>query len=325
MKSANPKITVIIPLFNKQKWINRCVTSILNQSYTNIEILVVNDGSTDNSLAELDKIDDSKIQVINQINGGVSSARNTGIDKASGKYMAFIDADDEWNPMHLYWLVEGFRKFPQAVLTCTDYVEIFDNIKKPVLVKKSNINIHLIDNYLATLATGRFLLSGSSVLIKSSVIIENKLRFNETMILGEDINYWLLLERIGSFVFCDYIGLLYHRVDNNSAMNKLYQHASLTPVFFSRLNLKKYNHKELDIIIKILSREYFNKAYQNRKLLFNGEELLTKIGGGVQIGRYKKFVYLTIRYCPEFIFNILKKIKKTIEPKYNYKNGGAHD
>lgn len=93
-------ISIIIPVYNAGKYINRCIKSIVNQSYQELEIIVVNDGSTDNSLSicETLAMQDNRIKVISQNNGGVSKARNTGIRLAKGEYVMFIDSDDYMLP-----------------------------------------------------------------------------------------------------------------------------------------------------------------------------------------------------------------------------------
>lgn len=93
-------ISIIIPVFNAEKYINRCIKSVVNQSYSELEIIVVNDGSIDNSLfiCELLATQDSRIKVVSQDNGGVSKARNTGLRLAKGEYVMFLDSDDYMLP-----------------------------------------------------------------------------------------------------------------------------------------------------------------------------------------------------------------------------------
>lgn len=92
----NPLISVIIPVYNMEKYLRRCLDSVLAQDYTNLEILVVDDGSTDGSWAICQEYarKDARITVIHQENGGLSAARNTGLDRATGAYIAFVDSDD---------------------------------------------------------------------------------------------------------------------------------------------------------------------------------------------------------------------------------------
>ena len=94
-----PKLSIIVPVYNVDKYLERCIRSILNQTYENFEIILVNDGSTDNSgiICENYSKVDSRIRVIHKKNEGVSSARNIGVDNAKGKYIGFIDPDDYIN------------------------------------------------------------------------------------------------------------------------------------------------------------------------------------------------------------------------------------
>ncbi len=96
----NVKVSVIIPVYNAEKWLERCATSVTNQTLKEIEIILVDDGSTDNSLAVCQEIatKDSRISVIHCENNGPSTARNIGMGKATGEYIAFVDADDEVKP-----------------------------------------------------------------------------------------------------------------------------------------------------------------------------------------------------------------------------------
>ena len=91
-----PKISIIIPVYNVEKYLERCIKSVLNQDYKNLEIYLVDDGSTDNSgyLCDYYAEMDNRIKVIHKINGGLSSARNAALEKVSGKYVTFIDSDD---------------------------------------------------------------------------------------------------------------------------------------------------------------------------------------------------------------------------------------
>ena len=94
-------ISVVIPLYNKEKKIEYTLKSVFTQTFQNFEIVIVDDGSTDNSVEEVEKFTDSRIRLIHQTNAGVSAARNRGIEAASGELIAFLDADDVWMPEYL--------------------------------------------------------------------------------------------------------------------------------------------------------------------------------------------------------------------------------
>ena len=96
-------VSIIIPIYNVEKYLTKCIESVINQTYKNLEIILVNDGSTDNSKEIIDKYSliDSRIKVINKKNGGLSEARNAGIEIAKGDYIGFLDSDD-WIELNMY-------------------------------------------------------------------------------------------------------------------------------------------------------------------------------------------------------------------------------
>ncbi|MCL6296544.1 glycosyltransferase family 2 protein [Jejuia spongiicola] len=116
-----PFFSIIIPLYNKEKYIQKTLKTVINQTFNDFEIIIINDGSTDNSINEVKKIDDSRIKVFNQQNQGLSWARNNGIEKSVGRYIALIDADDFWLPHHLNQLFHLIKQYPKAGLYSTGY------------------------------------------------------------------------------------------------------------------------------------------------------------------------------------------------------------
>lgn len=115
-------ISVIIPLYNKEKCIGRAIESVLSQSYTDFELLVIDDGSTDNSSAIVKKYSDSRVRYIHKNNGGVSSARNYGVKLASGNWVFFLDADDVLLPNAIQSLVDGTVGFPWIQIVIGGYI-----------------------------------------------------------------------------------------------------------------------------------------------------------------------------------------------------------
>jgi len=107
-----PAISVIIPLYNKQAYIKRAIDSVLNQTFDNLELIIVNDGSTDASMEIVKSINDTRIRMISQPNQGPGSARNAGISAANSEILAFLDADDEWLPDYL---AAGFSIFSSNI------------------------------------------------------------------------------------------------------------------------------------------------------------------------------------------------------------------
>ncbi|NLB79493.1 MAG: glycosyltransferase family 2 protein, partial [Clostridiaceae bacterium] len=116
-----PKVSVVIPLYNKAPYIMRSLRSVLAQSYQNFEIVVVDDGSTDGGGDIVLSVGDPCIRLIRQENGGVSAARNRGIQEAKADLIAFLDADDEWKPSFLELILDMYSNYPDAGLYGTCY------------------------------------------------------------------------------------------------------------------------------------------------------------------------------------------------------------
>ena len=150
---VNPLISVVIPLYNKAKFICETLDSVLQQDYSNLEILVVNDASTDESLKVIKTYSDSRIKIINnKTNQGLSESRNIGIKNSKGELIALLDADDTWAINYLSIINELFQKFPNQVIYGTDFLEIFSKkvlleLKK-ISMKQMTIRLYLLKIFL---------------------------------------------------------------------------------------------------------------------------------------------------------------------------------
>jgi glycosyltransferase involved in cell wall biosynthesis len=111
-----PTVSVVMPCFNAERYIGNGTASALGQTYKNLELIVVDDGSTDGSQGILEKIQDSRLMVLRQVNRGVSAARNAGLQRAGGRYVAFLDADDAWDPRCLEKLIRTLEAAPRTAL-----------------------------------------------------------------------------------------------------------------------------------------------------------------------------------------------------------------
>ncbi|WP_276974283.1 glycosyltransferase family A protein, partial [Flavobacterium filum] len=116
-----PFYSIIIPLYNKEKAIEKTLKSVFQQSFTDYEVLVINDGSTDKSEEKVKRFSDERLRLISTENRGVSQARNLGISESKGKLVAFLDADDYWFPNHLQSVFQLYQNFPEAGLLATNY------------------------------------------------------------------------------------------------------------------------------------------------------------------------------------------------------------
>ena len=128
-------VSIVIPVFNKEAYLAETITSVLQQTYSSFELLLINDGSTDASLNIMQSFEDARMRIIDQKNNGLSKTRNHGVAEAQYELIALLDADDLWLPNHLKHLVELSENFPEAQLFATGYQELFNSGKtvKPKL------------------------------------------------------------------------------------------------------------------------------------------------------------------------------------------------
>ncbi|MGJ8685268.1 MAG: glycosyltransferase family 2 protein [Nonlabens sp.] len=189
-------LLVVIPLFNKEETIVRTINSVLQQDYQEFHILVVNDGSTDNSISTIEHFNDSRITVLHQKNAGVSAARNAGINHAieqQYEFLTFIDADDYWKENHLSTILELFGNHPAAGVAATNYL-IKKSSSTIIDTRFSNLEDHqagIIEaffekNYLNSILTS------SSYAVRVSVL-KNIEWYNENYTHGEDTDFFIRL------------------------------------------------------------------------------------------------------------------------------------
>lgn len=180
--------TVIIPLYNKEKYIVETVESVLAQDFEAFELIIVNDGSTDKSLERVKGISDHRVKVINQENSGVGAARNKGMSNANYNWIALLDGDDIWEPDHLSELKKIIDSFPLSGLVSTQHLrfghreEIMSNFNK----QKSKIRSI---NYFSEAAKKPTIISSSAVCINKKVF--NDIGGFSDKRIGEDLEYWV--------------------------------------------------------------------------------------------------------------------------------------
>lgn len=119
-----PQFSVIMPLFNKERYVKKAIESVIAQTYRDFELIITDDGSTDNSLDVVRglKIEDRRLKILTQSNSGVAAARNNGVAKSKGEYVCFLDADDWWEPTFLKEMDRLIQEYPEAGLYATNYV-----------------------------------------------------------------------------------------------------------------------------------------------------------------------------------------------------------
>jgi glycosyltransferase involved in cell wall biosynthesis len=208
---ADELVTVVMPLYNKEGHVEDAISSVLDQSYGNFELIVVNDGSTDSSVQIVEQFQDCRITLVNQVNQGVSKARNSGVQRAREKLVAFIDADDIWYRDHLKYLVQAFEKYPLAGLFCNRFV--ISRQKETIVERNVYAQYEECPNYAHSVVRGGQVVWTSAAMIRKDVFMEAG-GFPENVSHGEDIALWVKASRCAPVVFCSYVGAIYNQVQD---------------------------------------------------------------------------------------------------------------
>lgn len=213
------RISIIMPVYNKELYIRESITSVINQSFKDWELIIVNDGSTDNSLSIASSFQDSRIKVFSTKNGGVSSARNFGINHHCGNYITFFDADDILDEHYLESLYDPTVDMVLGGLIKVDYKgNIIERVNPPYhgFIKIAKM---AEDFYRDQSRTGIYGYV-STKMIKSKIIKDNNIRFDSSITLAEDFNFFLeVYNNIQAIKFIDYCGYYYKQETINSGIN----------------------------------------------------------------------------------------------------------
>lgn len=186
-----PEFSVVIPIYNKAEFLQQTIQSVLNQKFTDFEVIAVNDGSTDQSLKILRGFTDVRIKIIDQENHGLSKARNIGIATASGNHIALLDADDRWKNDHLETLKQLGQLFPEVGVLGTGYIEQYanGNLVTPQINLQNTATPQLItDFFIANLKQP--LVGQSSIAFKKGVIEECGC-FDPKINYAEDVDFYI--------------------------------------------------------------------------------------------------------------------------------------
>lgn len=290
----NGLISVIIPVYNVEKFLDECVLSVLNQSYENLEIILVNDGSTDSSPLICDKYAalDKRVRVVHKENGGLSSARNAGLDVATGECVTFLDSDDSVAPKSYQRLYETLKKnnaqiskmcfvsrkegasavlpdeqkeYLPRVITCDEYLEGIFTYKQSCSFCDKMFNRELFEKY-------RF--------------VEGRLN-EDLLLLGS-----LLLETSADICEIAYDGYFY-----------LVRSGSITKQSFGKaITDTMYNCKELEELVIKHKKHLINKLYQLQ--LFQARTFIIKMPFDYISQKHKDYV---------FAINTIKRNRKHIK------------
>ncbi|MEH2240651.1 glycosyltransferase [Nostoc sp.] len=214
----SPKISVIIPAYNSEKTINYTIQSVLNQTFTHLELIVINDGSQDSTLKVVTQIQDSRIKVFSYSNAGGNVSRNRGLQRAVGEFVSFLDADDLWTPDKLQSQLKALQEniTAKVAYSWTDYIDA--NGQFIVSGKRINVNGSAYENLLLN----NFLENGSNPLICRKALMTLG-GFDESLSAAQDWDMWLRLASKFDFICVPSVQILYRISANSVSTNVIRQ------------------------------------------------------------------------------------------------------
>lgn len=286
--------SVVIPLYNKELSIQNTIQSVLEQTYQEFEIIVIDDGSTDNSAERVREISDPRIKLVQQRNQGVSAARNRGIKKSKFEWIALLDGDDLWEPNHLEEVLKMMHEFPDEMVYVTSFR--YSHSTNNYFDDKA---IYKVDNY--------FHRATSAYIIWTSIVVIHKEAFNwtggfnEILKNGEDLDLWAKLARKYEIIKSDIITATYNIDAENRA--QLSKDIVRTHIYHIDLNNCLSLDEENYYRVMIMNRLFY---YFRRHNYSNFFKLMHK---------HKKVTYYQFTY---FTVNTIKnKISRSINSIFN--------
>lgn len=215
-------VSIIIPVYNAEKYLDKCLKSVLNQTFTNFEVIVIDDNSTDetNEMASLWAVKDDRVRLLKNVGKGVSLARNYGLKNAKGRFVAFLDVDDTMSPIMIETMVK-IREENECQCVVVSYTSDYRELS-PKTAPSDSILIKSPETY--NLLTRNEKGAGGYVwnkLYDRSIIEQNSLQFDPEVASGEDFLFnFQYFKYVKHIVYCRR-KLYYYRLSENSAVNRL--------------------------------------------------------------------------------------------------------
>ncbi len=300
-----PIISVIIPAYNAEHTITQTINSVQNQTFIDWELIIINDGSTDGTHQLVNQISDSRIKIFSYPNGGLSIARNRGINHATGEFIAFLDADDLWTEDKLELQLEALQKNPETgvAYSWTYFMEEkgeYCHTDRPLFFE---------GDVLANLLTDNFIASGSNPLIRRQAI-ESVGEFDPSVSGAADWDYWLRLAAHWQFVVVPKPQIFY-RLSSSSMSSKV--------EFMEDCQLKaiKRAFQSAPRELQVLKNQSIASIYQYSLQLY-----LTRTSGVEGVNKAREKLFKSIQIYPKILLKtktqkLLFKLilKKIMSPK----------
>lgn len=313
MREYIPKISIIVPVYNAEKYLKGCIEAILNQSFQEFELIIIDDGSKDKSKKIIEEFSDEKIRFIQQKNSGVSKTRNKGIQIARGKYICFIDADDRVARRHLEVLYKQVENDVLQIGMC-NYEIMYKRIPKEKIYEINNINFEKVGrierfDILMNMGIG---INIWTKIYSRKFLLDNKIVFNEKMTYDEDMFFsWkciLLAEEIG---FVDEHTYYYRLSEESATMrghDNLYEKYVMA---FNEIRDIAVKEEKNNIRIDNQIKKYFSQKIDNMFLMILREKKTVSL-------KKREIEYL-IKKCEDKV-ELKSKNVNEILIKIKYKN-----
>lgn len=300
------RFSVVIPVYNKAEFISDAIESILNQAVKDFEIIVVDDGSSDEIDSVLSKYSD--IKLVRQENSGVSVARNTGINAACGDYICFLDADDKWLPNHLKILDGLINKYPEESYFVTSHITTAPDGKEYGSSKHlSGMQEDFICENLFKLLNERSdgIIHTNSICIKKSVIARHNIYFEPGERIGEDTDMWFRVSLYCPLVISKAETTVYRRENSTATKNTT---NTLNWIFARRIDdILKMNISQdvKDECVKLIDR--YKMTCSRDYLLSHNRKDALKILKTVKHKTKKFYISQLFCYMPYKLFEFIFK------------------
>lgn len=286
MNISHPTVSIILPTYNREKLISFAIQSVLNQTCSDFELIIVDDGSQDNTTNLVSKFNDSRIRYIHHYqNAGVSAARNTGIEQAKGQYIAFLDSDDEWLPEKLEQQLQIFQDQPTVAVIYSWLIKESQNNQSQT-IRSSKYRGYIYGDLLYS----NFIGTPSTVIVKRECF-DSGIRFDPHLPCCEDWDVWLKLAKFYQFevILAPLVKYREHsQVNRGSTNSKAVTEGYLRFLEKHHTNIKEKYHELGNFSNSCKATYFFNIG---RRLLCHGYVIQSQ--DAIQVGR--QYLWLAVR------------------------------
>lgn len=319
------EVSVIVPIYNTEKYLRKCVDSILRQTYKNLEVILVNDGSSDDSLKicrEYEK-SDLRVRVVNKKNGGLSSARNAGLDICTGKYITFVDSDDYLGKDVIRYLIKDVREY-NADIAYIHEIVVDEKYEKEVDLKGHVKTIYDSRNFLSAICERKINCAVWGKLFKRELfdtIRFNKERLNEDFLLLSE----MLLRKEIKIVEDTYRG--YYYLERTESISRQGFGKSSRDAVYNTIEMKGLAKKQCSMLVPyygayaayqartaliIMTEDQYNRENEFVELCRETiKDNLVYLKGSFMSSKDRVFCKLYIR-CPQIMIYIARRIREKL-------------